>query len=77
MAIKEHYGEAVQMGLMVRLNLFSILHFRGLDHRIMHPPDPNAMDNAIIAWADGHASKKKMSAFYLGQTPADRFFDLE
>jgi prepilin-type N-terminal cleavage/methylation domain-containing protein len=40
-------------------------------------PDPNAMDNAIIAWADGHASKKKMSGFYLGQTPTDRYFDLE
>jgi prepilin-type N-terminal cleavage/methylation domain-containing protein len=39
-------------------------------------PDPNAMENAIIAWVDGHASKKKLSAFYSGQTPPDRYFDL-
>jgi prepilin-type N-terminal cleavage/methylation domain-containing protein len=40
-------------------------------------PDPNAMENAIIAWADGHASKKKMTAFYANQNPADKFFDKE
>lgn len=40
-------------------------------------PDPNAMENAIIAWVDGHASKKKLSAFYSGQTPTDKFFDLQ
>lgn len=40
-------------------------------------PDANAMENAIIAWADGHASRKKMSAFYLNQSPLDRYFDLE
>ena len=39
-------------------------------------PDPNAMENAIIAWVDGHASKKKLSAFYSGQAPADKYFDL-
>lgn len=40
-------------------------------------PDPNAMENAIIAWADGHASKKKLSAFFSGQNPLDKYFDLE
>jgi prepilin-type N-terminal cleavage/methylation domain-containing protein len=40
-------------------------------------PDPNALDHAIIAWADGHASRKKLSAFFANQTPADRWFDLE
>jgi prepilin-type N-terminal cleavage/methylation domain-containing protein/prepilin-type processing-associated H-X9-DG protein len=40
-------------------------------------PDPNAMNNAIIAWVDGHASKKQLSAFYSGQTPMDKYFDLQ
>ena len=40
-------------------------------------PDPNAMDNVIIAWVDGHASKKKLSAFYSGQSPMDKYFDLQ
>jgi prepilin-type N-terminal cleavage/methylation domain-containing protein len=40
-------------------------------------PDPNAMENVVIAWVDGHASKKKMSAFYSGQTPMDKYFDLQ
>lgn len=40
-------------------------------------PDPNALGSAIIAWADGHASKKKMSQFYSGQNPLDRYLDLE
>jgi prepilin-type N-terminal cleavage/methylation domain-containing protein len=40
-------------------------------------PDPNAIDNVIIAWVDGHASKKKLSAFYSGQTPQDFYFDLQ
>ena len=40
-------------------------------------PDPNAADNAIIAWVDGHASRKKLSAFFSGQNPADKFFDLQ
>lgn len=40
-------------------------------------PDPNAMENAIIAWADGHASRKKLSAFFSGQDPIDKYFDLQ
>ena len=40
-------------------------------------PDPNAMENVIIAWVDGHASRKKLSAFYSGQTPIDKYFDLQ
>jgi prepilin-type N-terminal cleavage/methylation domain-containing protein len=40
-------------------------------------PDPNAMNNAIIAWADGHANKKQMTQFFTNQNPADRFLDLE
>jgi prepilin-type N-terminal cleavage/methylation domain-containing protein len=40
-------------------------------------PDPNAMENAIIAWTDGHASKKKMTQFYTNQNPMDRWLDLE
>jgi prepilin-type N-terminal cleavage/methylation domain-containing protein len=40
-------------------------------------PDPNAMEHAIIAWADTHVSKKRLPAFYTGQIPVDRFFDLE
>ncbi len=39
-------------------------------------PDYVHMQNAVIAWADGHASRKKAGAFYEGQNPADRFFDL-
>jgi len=40
-------------------------------------PDANAMDNAIIAWVDGHANKKKMSQFYSNQDPMDKFLDLQ
>lgn len=40
-------------------------------------PDPNAMENAIIAWVDGHANKKKLSAFFSGQVPEDKYFDLQ
>ncbi|MBI1332236.1 MAG: prepilin-type N-terminal cleavage/methylation domain-containing protein [Armatimonadetes bacterium] len=40
-------------------------------------PDPNAMNHAIIAWVDGHANKKALSQFYSGQTPLDKYLDLE
>jgi prepilin-type N-terminal cleavage/methylation domain-containing protein len=40
-------------------------------------PDPNAAENAIIAWVDTHVTRKKVSAFYTGQSPVDRYFDLE
>ncbi len=40
-------------------------------------PDPNAMDNAIVAWTDGHANRKKISQFYSGQDPLDKYFDLQ
>jgi type II secretory pathway pseudopilin PulG len=40
-------------------------------------PDPNAMQNAIITWADTHVSKKRLNAFYWGQNPVDKFFDLD
>jgi prepilin-type N-terminal cleavage/methylation domain-containing protein len=40
-------------------------------------PDANAMEHAIIAWTDGHASRKKMTQFYANQTPVDRWLDLE
>jgi prepilin-type N-terminal cleavage/methylation domain-containing protein/prepilin-type processing-associated H-X9-DG protein len=40
-------------------------------------PDPSANNNAIIAWVDGHASKRALSAFYSGQTPSDRWLDLD
>ncbi len=39
-------------------------------------PDANAPDKAIIAWADGHVSKKALNQFFTGQDPIDRFFDL-
>ncbi len=40
-------------------------------------PDPNAMEKATIAWVDGHANKKSLSQFYSGQTPLDKYLDLE
>jgi prepilin-type N-terminal cleavage/methylation domain-containing protein len=40
-------------------------------------PDPLAQGSAIISWNDTHASKKKLSAFYSGQDPIDRYFDLD
>lgn len=40
-------------------------------------PDANAPDKAIIAWADGHVSKKALNQFFTGQNPIDRFFDLD
>ena len=39
-------------------------------------PDPNAFDNAIIAWCDTHVSKKNLGLFYKNQTPVDKYFDL-
>ena len=39
---------------------------------------PDEINNAaIIAWADGHAKRRKVGQFYLGQDPIDRYFDLE
>jgi len=40
-------------------------------------PDPSAMNNALIAWVDGHANKKSVTAFYSGQSPIDRYLDLQ
>jgi len=40
-------------------------------------PDPVHHDTATVTWADTHASKRKLGAFYDNQTPADKFFDLE
>jgi prepilin-type N-terminal cleavage/methylation domain-containing protein len=40
-------------------------------------PDPNAALHATIAWADTHVSRRRLPAFYEGQSPPDRFFDLE
>lgn len=39
-------------------------------------PDPNALENVVIAWCDTHVSRRRLSSFYTGQSPADRFFDL-
>ncbi|MGE0002453.1 MAG: type II secretion system protein [Fimbriimonadaceae bacterium] len=40
-------------------------------------PDPNAFMSATIAWADTHVSRRRPSQFYLGQSPPDRFLDLD
>ena len=39
-------------------------------------PDPNALERVVIAWSDTHVSRRKVSSFYSGQSPVDRFFDL-
>jgi len=59
----------------------------GDDGKFLLPPSeadadcwgrPDEINNAvIIAWADGHAKRLKPTAFYTGQGPVDRFFDLE
>lgn len=59
----------------------------GDDGKFLLPPSepdgdcwgrPDEINNAvIIAWADGHAKRQKLGAFYLGQSPTDRYFDLE
>lgn len=40
-------------------------------------PDPNAANQALIAWVDGHANKQPLSKFYSNQVPPDRWLDLE
>lgn len=60
----------------------------GDDGKFLLPPSqsnadcwgrPNALhaEGVNIVWLDGHAKRRKPSGFYLGQTPADRWFDLE
>ena len=39
-------------------------------------PDYVHMENAVLQWLDTHASRKKPGAFYNGQNPPDRYFDL-
>ena len=49
----------------------------GMDANCWGRPDPLYSDNAVLIWCDTHAGKKKPSAFYSGQSPIDRFFDLQ
>jgi prepilin-type N-terminal cleavage/methylation domain-containing protein len=37
-------------------------------------PDTLFFDQAVIHWADGHATRRPRSRFYDGQSPADRYF---
>lgn len=40
-------------------------------------PDPTYAEGVTIFWADGHSKRQRISSFYSGQSPVDRFFDLE
>ena len=40
-------------------------------------PDPVILGTIPLLWADAHANRLRPERFYTGQSPADRFFDLE
>ena len=40
-------------------------------------PDLTFSQKATIFWVDGHSGRRAMGQFYDGQSPVDRFFDLE
>jgi prepilin-type N-terminal cleavage/methylation domain-containing protein len=40
-------------------------------------PDLTFAGAATIFWADGHSKRVRLGSFYAGQSPLDRFFDLE
>jgi prepilin-type N-terminal cleavage/methylation domain-containing protein/prepilin-type processing-associated H-X9-DG protein len=40
-------------------------------------PDPRHNGGLNILWIDGHATKRQPTSFFVGQSPQDRFFDLE
>lgn len=40
-------------------------------------PDPTFGGGATLFWADGHSKRLRLGQFYTGQTPTDRFFDLD
>ncbi len=40
-------------------------------------PDPTFALGATVFWADGHAKRLNLGAFYKDQSPVDRFFDLD
>ena len=40
-------------------------------------PDLVALETTPICWADGHASRLRLGAFYYSQVPPDRAFDLQ
>jgi hypothetical protein len=35
------------------------------------------LETAVLDWIDTHANRRRLSAFYTGQTPPDRVFDLQ
>ena len=49
----------------------------GTDADCWGRPDYVHMQNAVISWSDTHAGKKRAGAFYVDQSPLDRFFDLQ
>jgi type II secretory pathway pseudopilin PulG len=40
-------------------------------------PDDQPAEMATLSFLDGHTKRMKLDAFYVGQTPVDRFFDRE
>ena len=40
-------------------------------------PDPVILGTVPLVWADTHANRLRPERFYTGQSPPDRFFDLE
>jgi prepilin-type N-terminal cleavage/methylation domain-containing protein len=40
-------------------------------------PDPVVTERVVVQWADTHVSRPRLSGFYDGQNPVDRWFDLD
>ncbi|HLK17081.1 MAG TPA: type II secretion system protein [Fimbriimonadaceae bacterium] len=40
-------------------------------------PDEVLLQSSVLAWADSHANRKRNATFYDGQSPPDRYFDLQ
>jgi prepilin-type N-terminal cleavage/methylation domain-containing protein len=60
----------------------------GDDGKLLLPPsgpdadcwgrsDAPVLETAVLDWIDTHANRRRLSAFYTGQTPPDRVFDLQ
>jgi prepilin-type N-terminal cleavage/methylation domain-containing protein len=48
----------------------------GVDADCWGRSDAPVLQSAVLDWVDSHAGRKKLSGFYTGQMPVDRYFDL-
>ena len=40
-------------------------------------PDPVHQEQFPVSWADSHANRKRLNQVWTGQSPVDKFFDLQ